>query len=124
MAVVVRRACLVALGAHRSASFGHYVINGDTQAAPTCPSTLVVIVMKDGIIMSSNIARRRSKQRAHLRTHSAASTGERLRRGGRRPTRATEQYLVSVLNEIHHQQNSIQINKILQEHGIKHKIKH
>lgn len=34
-----------------------------------------------------------------------------------------DNYLVSVLNEIHHQQNSIQINKILHEHGIKHKSK-
>ena len=30
--------------------------------------------------------------------------------------------VVSVLNEIHHQ-NSIQINKIVHEHGIKHKVK-
>lgn len=46
---------------------------------------------------------------------------------GRAPRAAREIrllcFLVSVLNEIHHQQNSIQINKILHEHGIKHKIK-
>lgn len=59
-----------------------------------------------------------ARECAHTYAHTAhprAPTRPRRPRGPR--TR------VSVLNEIHHQQNSIQINKIVHEHGRKHKSK-
>lgn len=55
------------------------------------------------------------RERAHTYAHTA--------RPRLLPPSHYDNYLVSVLNEIHHQQNSIQINKILHEHGIKHKSK-
>lgn len=60
-----------------------------------------------------------------LRTLDAAARGERqaTRAAAAAAGPPTHGIIVSVLNEIHHQQNSIQINKILHEHGIKHKSK-
>lgn len=65
----------------------------------------------------------RGRECAHtyaVRTHRAPST-RRLAARGDPP--ANHDIILSVLNEIHHQQNSIQINKIVHEHGIKHKSK-
>lgn len=103
---------VVALGEHRSSS-RQYVISWTARQGCTWPRQ----VRQHGGSAAPAAAGpggRRRRERAHTYAHTARP---------RRPPPLYHNYLVSVLNEIHHQQNSIQINKILHEHGIKHKSK-